>query len=292
MNNFPIIELFTSIQGEGVFMGIPSVFVRVTGCNLRCCFKNSICDTPYSSYNPEKPKYTIQDVVRELIKYPNVSHLVITGGEPALYNITEFLNELEKELKKSQREFPKVTIETNGSLNINPDPRIWLYSISPKLSTSCFPEQYLNEESIDFSIGDDIIKVSSQLLKNHNKNRINVPILASTILNGFRVGIQSQLKFVWSGSEIESEILELLDQLAGEISNLQKKENHSYSVPWDYDLEDPRQFLNNCVFLMPEGISPESLNNTANSAVDACIRNGWNYTDRLHIRIWNNLRNK
>ena len=55
--NFPVIEMFTSIQGEGKWTGSPSFFVRVSGCNLRCCFKGSICDTPYSSYNPEKTPY-------------------------------------------------------------------------------------------------------------------------------------------------------------------------------------------------------------------------------------------
>ena len=48
-------EMFCSIQGEGIYAGVPSFFVRTVGCNLKCVFKNSTCDTPYTSFNPEKP---------------------------------------------------------------------------------------------------------------------------------------------------------------------------------------------------------------------------------------------
>jgi organic radical activating enzyme len=44
--NFPVLEMFHSIQGEGIFTGAPSIFIRVAGCNLRCVFKGSRCDTP------------------------------------------------------------------------------------------------------------------------------------------------------------------------------------------------------------------------------------------------------
>ena len=76
--------MFVSTQMEGSLSGVPSIFLRVSGCNLTCCFKNSRCDTPYASFNPEKSKYkSIDEIVTEFNKlrekYPKVKDLVITG---------------------------------------------------------------------------------------------------------------------------------------------------------------------------------------------------------------------
>ena len=89
----PVVELFHSVQGEGIYTGVPSIFLRVTGCNLRCVFKDSICDTSYTSFNPEKPIFADMDQLEFAIgtlkaQYPNTKHLVITGGEPMLYKYT------------------------------------------------------------------------------------------------------------------------------------------------------------------------------------------------------------
>ena len=65
---FPVLEVFTSIQGEGKWTGEPSVFVRVAGCNLRCVFGNSRCDTPYSSFELEKPITDTVEGAIELVK--------------------------------------------------------------------------------------------------------------------------------------------------------------------------------------------------------------------------------
>jgi 7-carboxy-7-deazaguanine synthase len=130
----PICDLFTSIQGEGKFAGVPSIFIRVSGCNLRCVFRGSICDTPYSSFTPEKSSFTIDDVKKEIETHPKVNHIVITGGEPLLYK-----KELEAMLTNIWEDRFVVTIETNGSLPmLNPTGKfkIALYSVSPKLHTS------------------------------------------------------------------------------------------------------------------------------------------------------------
>lgn len=50
----PIIDLHTCIQGEGQLAGVPHILIRLAGCNLRCAFKGSLCDTPYSSWQVEK----------------------------------------------------------------------------------------------------------------------------------------------------------------------------------------------------------------------------------------------
>src|SRR5215472_10112673 len=74
-----IAELFYSLQGEGSLLGVPSVFIRTSGCNLRC----SWCDTPYTSWNPEGREMTIDEIVAETRRH-HARHVVITGGEPLI----------------------------------------------------------------------------------------------------------------------------------------------------------------------------------------------------------------
>src|SRR2546421_2517051 len=72
-------ELFYSIQGEGKLTGVPSVFVRASGCNLRCTW----CDTPYASWHPEGEDVPVEQIVRRIAEYP-ARHVVVTGGEPMI----------------------------------------------------------------------------------------------------------------------------------------------------------------------------------------------------------------
>ena len=118
-----IAEVFHSIQGEGEFSGTPSVFVRTTGCNLRCWF----CDTPYTSWQPEGPQRDWRDVLDEVLQFES-PHVVLTGGEPLLQPEIVPLSEA---LRQAGR---IVTIETAGTVfrPVAAD----LMSISPKLSNS------------------------------------------------------------------------------------------------------------------------------------------------------------
>ncbi len=115
-----ISEIFYSIQGEGMLVGVPSVFVRTSGCNLRC----SWCDTPYTSWNPEGQELTIE-AIAERAKAYGASHAVVTGGEPM---IAEGVVEL------TQRLGMHVTVETAGT--VFKPVKCDLMSISPKLSNS------------------------------------------------------------------------------------------------------------------------------------------------------------
>ena len=74
-----ISEVFYSLQGEGSLVGVPSVFIRTSGCNLRCAW----CDTPYASWNPEGKNRSIDELIAEIDRHPT-EHVVLTGGEPMI----------------------------------------------------------------------------------------------------------------------------------------------------------------------------------------------------------------
>ncbi len=118
-----IAEIFHSIQGEGRFTGTPSVFVRTSGCNLRCWF----CDTPYTSWKPEGTAWSVEAILDEVARH-NCSHVVLTGGEPMLVlDLVSLAQEL-------SRRGAFVTIETAGTVDL---PVVAdLMSISPKLGNS------------------------------------------------------------------------------------------------------------------------------------------------------------
>ena len=74
-----IAEIFYSVQGEGNLLGTPSVFIRTSGCNLRCVW----CDTPYTSWKPEGRDWALREILAET-KHYDTRYAVITGGEPLL----------------------------------------------------------------------------------------------------------------------------------------------------------------------------------------------------------------
>jgi 7-carboxy-7-deazaguanine synthase len=117
-----IAEVFHSIQGEGGLVGMPSFFIRTTGCNLRCEW----CDTPYTSWQPEGEWWTIAALVSAVPAAAR--HVVITGGEPLLWSN---LPRLTAALRAAGRH---VTIETAGTVyqGLECD----LMSVSPKLANS------------------------------------------------------------------------------------------------------------------------------------------------------------
>lgn len=126
MKTLRISETFTSIQGEGKFIGVPSVFIRTSGCNLRCVW----CDTPYASWNPEGDHLSLEEL-HQIVRDSGVNHVVLTGGEPMLFDLlADFANEL----------FAlghHVTIETAGTI-YRSIPGAF-FSISPKLANSAPP---------------------------------------------------------------------------------------------------------------------------------------------------------
>lgn len=134
-------EIYVSLQGEGLLTGTPSVFVRASGCNLRCWF----CDTPYTSWQPEGEDWSVEeivDLVRRLRSWPElpqraglaadrverIDHVVITGGEPMLFA------ELIPLCQRLREAGLHITIETAGTLYL--PVQCDLVSLSPKLANS------------------------------------------------------------------------------------------------------------------------------------------------------------
>lgn len=120
-----ISEIFYSIQGEGELTGVPSVFLRTSGCNLRC----SWCDTPYASWNPEGVQRNVAELVAAVESFPAARHVVLTGGEPM---IAKGIRELAGEIKKTGRHITIETAATVAPEGIACD----LASLSPKLLNS------------------------------------------------------------------------------------------------------------------------------------------------------------
>ena len=118
-----ISEIFHSIQGEGMLVGVPSVFVRTSGCNLRCTW----CDTPYTSWSPEGTELTLFEILDQVKKH-GARHVVLTGGEPMI------APEIVRLAALLKAQGAHITIETAGTLfaPVMCD----LMSISPKLANS------------------------------------------------------------------------------------------------------------------------------------------------------------
>lgn len=127
MRTFKINEIFYSLQGEGFYTGTPSIFIRFSGCNLKCPF----CDTDHS----EGQLLTEPEIMEEVEKYPS-QHLVLTGGEPSLFIDREFVQNLHS-LGKS------VAVETNGT-NLLPENVDWV-TLSPKFDVQSGAEIVLTE---------------------------------------------------------------------------------------------------------------------------------------------------
>lgn len=168
-----ISEIFYSVQGEGTLTGVPSVFIRTSGCNLRCTW----CDTPYASWSPEGPEMTLESILAEVAKHP-ARHVVVTGGEPMIAKgILELITMLQAQRKH-------VTIETAGTVSPG-GLRVDLASLSPKLANS--------------TPGED--KAGAAWVQRHEQTRLQPAVLREWL----ETALDYQLKFVISGEADLSE---------------------------------------------------------------------------------------
>lgn len=173
-----ISEIFYSIQGEGRLAGTPSVFIRTSGCNLRCVW----CDTPYTSWKPEGENWSVREILAEVKRYPT-SYVVVTGGEPLL---APEIEELTTRLKKQNYH---ITMETAATIF---KPIVCdLVSMSPKLSNST---PWKRERG--------------RFARMHEERRLNFPVIQR-----FMDGYDYQLKFVADQGKDFAEIERVLKSL-------------------------------------------------------------------------------
>jgi len=175
-----VAEIFHSIQGEGRLAGVPSVFIRASGCNLRCVW----CDTPYTSWQPEGEEKDLDDILTEAKSYP-ARHAVVTGGEPLL------APEIEALCDRLKADGFHITIETAATL-FKPV-RCDLMSLSPKLANSTPWKR------------DD-----GRFAWMHQQRRLNLAVIGELIER-----YDYQLKFVAERENDFAEIEEILEELGG-----------------------------------------------------------------------------
>lgn len=245
-----ISETFVSVQGEGLFTGVPSWFVRLSGCNLRCRW----CDTPYASWKSEGARRSLDELVAEAVR-AKVPHAVITGGEPMMFPQVTRLSRLLTEAGLV------VTIETAGT--VHQPVMCGLMSISPKLAGST--------PSVEQAKAGGQSEAWGGATGRHAQRRLNVPVLQQLLRE--HPAPKRQLKFVVSSEDDLREIDSILAQLQGwtntDVLLMPEGVGESDSA----SAEDRRRERER-----------------KQMVAQACIDRGWRYCARVHIDIFGNKR--
>jgi len=243
-----LVEHFYSIQGEGKYVGTPSLFFRFGGCNMKCegfgCLEKAPngdevlgCDTVYAVNKEHFSQNWIaieheQELLSILDQYelPEGVDIVLTGGEPLIYaNDAVFVAFLEKLIAKNHR----ITFETNGSLNVDFEK----YSVYKE----CF-----------FALS---VKLSN------SKEPLSKRIRGDVIFNIAQNAKDSFFKFSIDADSINLGLEEELSTIL---------------------MHSPKTR----VYCMPLGGNKEEVEANTEPLIDFCKTQGYNFSDRLHIRIW------
>lgn len=244
-----------TIQGEGKLAGVPSLFIRLSSCNLRCIWQlpdgsYSKCDTPYASFDAKGLNQLDINEIIDIVRHNlgPIRHVVLTGGEPLLQKAP--LTVLASRLKQLFN--LHLTIETNGTLyDVKLAEQIDLFSISPKLLNSVPNEAKLRALGLQ----------PSGPLSFHGEKRLNLSALQSYIDLCHNTSKELQLKFVVGCPEDEAEI----------------KNNY---------LKHLRNWQPDQIMLMPLGANSFELQQTTQMVLEMAIRNGWRFTQRVHIDLF------
>jgi 7-carboxy-7-deazaguanine synthase len=237
-------EIFSSVQGEGRWAGSPSIFLRLSTCNLKC----SWCDTKYTwdwdnyDINKEIKEFNIEQIIEKIHGISNINHIVITGGEPLLQQdkLVLLITSLkEQRNKESNNPNPyHFEIETNGTIiplkEITDLVDQW--NISPKTSNS-----------------------------NNEKQGIDLERYYKKSLFFYRELKNAFFKFVIDKFEDIKEIDKLIQKY-----NLPKQQ----------------------IILMPQAITKEQLLEKTIWIQEYAKANGFTFSSRLQVLLWNNQRGK
>jgi len=177
-----VTEIFYSLQGEGRLVGVPSVFVRLSGCPLRCKW----CDTKYAWDIEAGQDLSVDEILMQVQKW-YCKFVVITGGEPMVNTDLTQRTELPVLMEKLKEADKHITIETAG-ISFVPDLPCDLMSISPKLSNSV-PDE-------------------SSLAAVHRDSRLDIAVLRQFIRS-----YKYQLKFVIDSGDDFPEIQETIQKM-------------------------------------------------------------------------------
>lgn len=263
-----------TFQGEGKLAGVPCLFIRLSGCNLRCTWQSpdgsiSICDTPYSSHHADKfQDIEIEEVVN-VIKHnlQGIKHIVISGGEPTLQY--QELIALARELKKLRLH---LTLETNGVLFYTSLTRHFdFFSISPKLKASVPIKEKI-------AMMDD--PVEPEFEQRHEQLRINTQT------------IQRYVNACYESGSYYGD-----DPTAGKVRSMEKDFQLKFVIARPEDEHEIKNdFLsklhgveNEDVVLMPVGGTREYLRKSYRLTAEMAVRNRWRFTPRLQIDVWDDV---
>lgn len=246
------LDVSGTLQGEGKLVGVPSLFIRLQGCNLRCLWENaagdiSRCDTAHTSFEGGSVNMVSAHDIMSVVKsnMGSMRHVVITGGEPFLQ-----ASQLIPLVRLLRNEDYHVTIETNGTIYSEELVSLCnLLSISPKLSSS-FPT--VDKLSL-------LGLTPNYATQQHAAIAVNIDVLKNLIAHS----ADYQLKFV-VGNAIDECLIK--EEVLSHLPNLKPSD----------------------VIIMPLGTTTEEIDMSNIYAVPMSVRNGWRYTPRLHIALWGN----
>ncbi len=210
-----IAEIFYSLQGEGSLLGVPSVFIRTSGCNLRCRW----CDTPYTSWHPEGADMSLDAIVEEACSH-GAAYAVVTGGEPM---IAPGIIELTQKLRQAGMH---ITIETAGT--VYADVACDLMSISPKLANSTPEGPFRNQHERLRNNPDVLAKLMRQY-----PYQLKFVVAAPEDLEEIRTYSADKRNIILMPEGTRPEVLQERSQWLAEIC---KREGYRYSPRLHVDL--------------------------------------------------------
>ena len=246
-NKINVLECVPVIQGEGRSTGVPMILIRIAGCNLNCMFSESICDASETSW-------LHNNATAKKWSLDEIRAVLKMNTQIHKVMITGGQPTLNKSLFLSvldvcRQEGKEVEIEDNGTTFIEGiNPEdIALVSMSPKLSNS-IPVPGVFVEIL----GREVTDADRYF---HLRNFQNIESMKKWVLN-----FDYQIKFVISNEEQIEEALKLVSNIGADIKK---------------------------VYFMPEGMTKEQLEGRRKWLYETCLRVGVNYTDRLHILVYN-----